>query len=86
MVFENNFYGMKMSESIFSVIMRIVFILFLMVLAIMILWNLIFGGSDPLFVGLLLANLTYSWYINKQLQRHLGYHEGYQQGIKNGKK
>ena len=39
----------------------------------------IFGGSlgfEELVVGLLIANLGYSFYINAKLSEHLGWHKG----------
>ena len=39
----------------------------------------IFGGSlgfEELVVGLLIANLGYSFYINAKLSEHIGWHKG----------
>ena len=39
----------------------------------------LFGGSlgfEELVIGLLIANLGYSFYINAQLSEHLGWHKG----------
>ena len=39
----------------------------------------IFGGSlgfEELVIGLLIANLGYSFYINSKLSEHLGWHQG----------
>jgi len=39
----------------------------------------IFGGSlgfEELVIGLLIANLGYSFYINSKLSRHIGWHKG----------
>jgi len=39
----------------------------------------VFGGSlgfEELVVGLLIANLGYSFYINNQISEHLGWHKG----------
>ncbi len=58
---------------------------FTIVVAVMIFWKIIYGGSDPLVVGLLLANLSYSWLISNQLNRHIGECEGYKRGLINGK-
>ena len=63
-------------SKIFNLIVRFGYIILLIILAVMIFRKIIYGGSDALIVGLILANLGYSWYINNQLQRHLGQHEG----------
>ena len=52
-----------------------IFILFL----IFIILQKIFGGSlgfEEIVVGLLIANLGYSFYINSKLAEHLGWHKG----------
>ncbi len=39
----------------------------------------IFGGSlsfEALVIGLLIANLGYSFYINNKLSEHMGWHKG----------
>jgi hypothetical protein len=39
----------------------------------------IFGGSlgfEELAIGLLIANLGYSFYINSKLSEHIGWHKG----------
>ena len=39
----------------------------------------IFGGSlttDAIVIGLLVANLGYSFYINSKLSEHIGWHKG----------
>lgn len=72
-----------MASSIISTIIKWGYILLLIVLVVMVIRKIFYGGSDALIIGLILANLGYSWYINNQLQRHIGQHEGYQQGVKN---
>ncbi len=74
-----------MIKEIFNDFIKVIFVLLLIVLAVMILWKIIYGGSDPLIVGLLLANLGYSWLISNQLQRHIGEHEGYKKGLADGR-
>lgn len=59
------------------------YVALLIILVVMIFWKIVYSGSDILIVGLILANLGYSWHINNQLQRHIGQHEGYQQGMRN---
>lgn len=39
-------------------------------------------GFDELIIGLLIANLGYSFYIGSKIQKHLGWHEG----VRNGRK
>jgi len=70
-------------KDIFRKIIWWAYILLLIFLIITVLRRIIYGGSDVLIVGLLLANLGYSWYINSQLQRHMGEHEGYKKGLAN---
>jgi len=51
------------------------FILFLII----VLLQKIFGGSlgfEEIVIGLLIANLGYSFYINSKLSEHLGWHKG----------
>lgn len=71
-------------KQIINKILIIVYTLLLIFLAIMIIKKIIYGGSDTLIIGLLLANLGYSFYINTQLQRLIGEFEGYKKGVKNG--
>lgn len=55
-----------------------VLILFIIYLIIELLRR-IFGGSlgfEELVVGLLIANLGYSFYINSKVSEHLGWHRG----------
>ncbi|MBI2146875.1 hypothetical protein HYU19_00175 [Candidatus Woesearchaeota archaeon] len=55
-----------------------VLILFAVYLAIELLRKLLGGslGFEELVIGLLIANLGYSFYINSQLSGHLGWHKG----------
>lgn len=75
-----------MLKEIANDFVKVIFVLLLIALAIMIFWKIIYGGSDPLIVGLLLANLGYSWYISNRLQRHIGECEGYKKGLVDGLK
>jgi len=50
-----------------------------MVYLIMELLRKIFGGSlgfEELVIGLLIANLGYSFYINAKISEHMGWHRG----------
>ena len=52
-----------------------IFVLFLIIAVL----QKIFGGSlgfEEIAVGLLIANLGYSFYINSKLSEHLGWHKG----------
>ena len=70
-------------KEMFSIIIKWGYIILLIILVIMVFRKIVYGGSDALIVGLILANLAYSWHINNQLQRHIGQHKGYQQSMKN---
>ncbi len=52
--------------------------LFIVYLIIELLKKLLEGsfGFEELVIGLLIANLGYSFYINAQLSEHLGWHKG----------
>jgi len=54
------------------------FVLFLIYLAIEIIRNLLGGslGFEELVIGLLIANLGYSFSTNTKLSDHLGWHRG----------
>lgn len=57
-----------------------IFILFIVYLIIELLRK-IFGGSlefEQLIIGLLIANLGYSFYINSKVSEHIGWHKGVQ--------
>lgn len=58
-------------KEFFKNIAKVVFILFLIFIAFLILIKIIYGGSDTLTIGLILANLGYSWHISNQLQKHM---------------
>lgn len=73
---------MAILSKTFNIMIKIGYVLLLIILAVMILKKIIYGGSDALIVGLILANLAYSWHINNQLQRHIGQHEGYRKRAK----
>ena len=53
-------------------------ILFIIYLIIEIIRNLLGGslGFEELVIGLLIANLGYSFYINSKLSGHIGWHKG----------
>lgn len=66
--------GMKIAEKIFYWLLFsfIVYLLFEVI-------RKIIGGSlgfEELVIGLLLANIGYSFYINSQLSEHIGWHKG----------
>ncbi len=54
------------------------FLLFLIYLAFELLRKLLGGslGFEELVIGLLVANLGYSYHINTKLSEHLGWHRG----------
>lgn len=65
---------MKIAEKIFYWLLFsfIVYLLFEVI-------RKIIGGSlgfEELVIGLLLANIGYSFYINSQLSEHIGWHKG----------
>ena len=53
-------------------------ILFIIYLIIEIIRNLLGGslGFEELVIGLLIANLGYSFYISSKLSEHIGWHKG----------
>jgi len=53
-------------------------ILFIIYLIIEIIRNIFWGslGFEELVIGLLIANLGYSFYINSKLSGHIGWHKG----------
>ena len=62
----------------FEQILYWLLVAFILYLIIELLRN-IFGGSlgfEELVIGLLIANLGYSFYINARLSEHLGWHKG----------
>lgn len=63
-----------------------ILILFAVYLVIELLRKLLGGslGFEELVIGLLLANLGYSFYINTQLSEHLGWHKGQEANVKKG--
>lgn len=63
------------------VLVRVVYLLYILFLIYLIieLVRRIFGGSlgfEELVIGLLIANLGYSYHINAKLSGHLGWHKG----------
>lgn len=59
-------------------------VLFIIYLIIELLRNILGGslGFEELVVGLLIANLGYSFYINARLSEHIGWHKGKDNGKK----
>jgi len=52
--------------------------IFIIFLIIVILQKIVSGslGFEEIVIGLLIANLGYSFYINSKLSEHLGWHKG----------
>lgn len=52
--------------------------IFIIILIIILLQKILGGslGFEEIVIGLLIANLGYSFYINSKLSEHLGWHKG----------
>lgn len=55
---------------------QVILALFILFLIIQVIVKMLGGswGFESLVIGLLIANLGYSWYVNSIMQRHLGKH------------
>lgn len=62
----------------FDKVLGLILIIFIIYLAFEVVRNILGGslGFEELVIGLLIANLGYSFYINDKLSEHLGYHKG----------
>jgi hypothetical protein len=68
-----------------NILIKIVFVLFaafIVYLAFELLRKILGGslGFEELVIGLLIANLGYSFYINSKLSSHIGWHSGMKNG------
>lgn len=62
----------------FKKIVYWIFVLFLIYLIIELIRKIVGGslGFEELVIGLLIANLGYSFYINYRVSEHMGWHKG----------
>ena len=62
----------------FKKIIYWIFVLFLVYLIIELVRKIVGGslGFEELVIGLLIANLGYSFYINSRVSEHMGWHKG----------
>ncbi|MBU0929504.1 MAG: hypothetical protein KJ623_00335 [Nanoarchaeota archaeon] len=62
----------------FKKIIYWIFVLFLVYLIIELIRKIVGGslGFEELVIGLLIANLGYSFYINSRVSEHMGWHRG----------
>ncbi len=62
-------------------------LLFIIYLIVELIRNILGGslGFEELVIGLLIANLGYSFYINSKLSEHIGWHRGQKEKQRPGK-
>lgn len=68
----------KTAENPLTIIIYVIFFIFLVYLAFELI-RMIFGGSlgfEGLVIGLLIANLGYTFYLTGKINGHIGWHKG----------
>ncbi len=78
MVYNNDIKRLNIMDKLSQRILYWLLILFMIYLIIELIRKLLGGslGFEELVIGLLIANLGYSFYINSKLSEHLGWYRG----------